>query len=320
MDNPAFQVDVADVEVHQVYVLKSSSGLSSSGEAARRSCTKCHGRMSSFSLDRHLFCTKCRGSECTVSSRCDECFSWTKDEMEGYVKLRKSLTSKSKKNKSSSRSSSSPPRSTAPDSDLDSRFAAQFDSVNKVMDKKLVEMSTALMSKFSLMLAQFQSGPNLTSLSGDSAIPGYSGCHTEPPSLQTPVCTKSRTGLRFREGEEDPVLHESRLAQDRSRSSVGKTSESSRDPPMEDTDSPQGSQHDPGFTSVGQSGAEDDDKDSVADPPLLDKTYARLVNFLHNRFPHSQPFTAVHVPPRCEFEDFFSINNPAPSTKQNFKV
>ena len=129
LDNPGFQVDVADVEVHQVDVPK-FSGSSSSGEAARRSCSKYHGRMSSFSLDRHLFCTKCRGSECTVSSRCDECFSWTKEEMEGYVKLRKSLTSKSRKTKSSSRSSSSPPRSTAPDSDLDSRFAAQYDSVN----------------------------------------------------------------------------------------------------------------------------------------------------------------------------------------------
>ena len=181
------------------------------------------------------------------------------------------------------------------------------------------------------MLAQFQSGPNLTSLSGDSAVPGYSGCHTEPPSLRTPFCTKSRTGLWFREGEEDPVPHESRLAQDRSRSSVGKTAESSRDPPVEDTDSPQGqgSQHDPGFSSVGQSGAdyayhdddeEDDDKESVADLPPLDKTYARLVNFIHNRFPHSQPFKAALVPPRCEFKDFFSIDDPAPSTKQNLKV
>ena len=51
------------------------------------------------------------------------------------VMLRKSLTSKSRKTKFSSRSSSSSPWSTAPDSDLDSRFAAQFDSVNKVMDK-----------------------------------------------------------------------------------------------------------------------------------------------------------------------------------------
>ena len=62
------------------------------------------------------------------------------------------------------------------------------------------------------MFAQFQSGINQTSLSADSAVLGYSGCQTEPPSLQTPVCTKSRTGLRFREGKEDPVPHELGLA------------------------------------------------------------------------------------------------------------
>ena len=180
------------------------------------------------------------------------------------------------------------------------------------------------------MVAQLQSGSNIASFSGDSAVPGYSGCHTEPPSLQTPVCTKSHTGLRFREGEDDPVPHESRLDQDNSmpRVSVGKASESSRDSPSEDTDRPQGqnSQNEPGFTYEGQSGAdysfhdddeEDDDKESVADPPPLDKTYARLVSFIHNRFPHSQPSTAAHAPPQCEFEDFFSINDPAPSTKQS---
>ena len=68
--------------------------------------------MSSFSLDRHLFCIKCRGDECDVNSHCDECFSCTKEEMEGYVKLRKTLSSKSKKSKNPSKSSSSPPRST----------------------------------------------------------------------------------------------------------------------------------------------------------------------------------------------------------------
>ena len=62
------------------------------------------------------------------------------------------------------------------------------------------------------MLAQFQSGINQTSLSDGSAVPGYSGCQTEPPSLQLPVSTKSRTGLRFQEGKEDPVPHESGLA------------------------------------------------------------------------------------------------------------
>ena len=85
LDNPGFQVEVTDVEVHQSDVPKSSSGSSLSGESTRRSCNKCHGRMSSFSLDKHLFCIKCRGSECSVTSRCDECFEWTKEEMESYV-------------------------------------------------------------------------------------------------------------------------------------------------------------------------------------------------------------------------------------------
>ena len=125
--------------------------------------------------------------------------------------------------------------------------------------------------------------------------------------------------------------HESHLVQDRSWASVGKASAASRYPPVEDSDIPQGqgSQRDPGFANRGQSGAdyeyhhhdeEDDDKESVAGSPPLDKTYARLVNFIHNRFPHLQPSTAAHVPPRCEFEEFFSVNDPAPSTKQNLKV
>ena len=91
--------------------------------------------------------------------------------MEGYVKLRKSLTSKGRKSKTS-RSSSSPPRSTPPDSDFDHKMAAQFDPVHKSVDKKHEEISSSLMSKFSSMLAQFQSGFNPTSVSEDSAVPG----------------------------------------------------------------------------------------------------------------------------------------------------
>ena len=46
--------------------------------------------------------------------------------MEGYVKLRKTLSSKSKKSKTPSKSFSPPPRSTAPDVDIDSKLAAQL--------------------------------------------------------------------------------------------------------------------------------------------------------------------------------------------------
>ena len=110
LDNPGFEIDVSDqVDIHQSDVSQPSSGSSSSGESTHRSCARCHGRMSSFSLDRHLFCIKCRGSECDQNSRCDECLSWTKEEMEGYIKLRKSLSSKSKKSKNPLKTSAHPP-------------------------------------------------------------------------------------------------------------------------------------------------------------------------------------------------------------------
>ena len=43
--------------------------------------------MNSFSLDKHLFCIKCRGRECSLMSKCDECILWTKEEMESYESL-----------------------------------------------------------------------------------------------------------------------------------------------------------------------------------------------------------------------------------------
>ena len=56
LDNPGFQLDVSDqVDIHQADVPRPVSGSSLSGESTRRSCARCHGRMSSFSLDRHLF-------------------------------------------------------------------------------------------------------------------------------------------------------------------------------------------------------------------------------------------------------------------------
>ena len=57
------------------------------------------------------------------------------------------------------------------------------------------------------MLVQFNLGVTTPTNSYHYEVLRYSGCQTEPPSLQLPVSTKSRTGLRFREGEGDPVPH-----------------------------------------------------------------------------------------------------------------
>ena len=179
------------------------------------------------------------------------------------------------------------------------------------------------------MLEQFQLGLNPQSFPEDSAVPGYSACLSEPPSLRPSVSIKSRTGLRFREGGEDPVPHESVLAQGISsaRYSLDETPETFQHPPSGDTGKPQGgSQRAPGFSGENQSGAgfesqhqedDEDDKDSVVELPPPDKTYARLVEYIYDRFPHSRPASAPRLPPRCEFEDFFAISDSTPTSRQN---
>ena len=44
---------------------------------------------------------------------------------------------------------------------------------------------------------------------------------------------------------------------------------------------------------------DDDDRDSVAEPPALDKTSSRLIRFIY-KFAHSRPLTDASAPPRCE--------------------
>ena len=106
-------MDITDAEVHSSDPHQSSGSSSTqSGDTARRPCKNCHGRMSSFSLDKHLYCIKCCVSDCNLMSRCHECMQWTKEELEAYMKVHRSLTSKGK------RSKSSPPRSKPPESDV----------------------------------------------------------------------------------------------------------------------------------------------------------------------------------------------------------
>ena len=74
LESPGFSIDVSDqVDVHQsdTGILQSSGNSSTSGDSTRRSCLRCHGRMSSLSLDRHTFCSKCHGADCDLDNKCD---------------------------------------------------------------------------------------------------------------------------------------------------------------------------------------------------------------------------------------------------------
>ena len=101
-----------------------------------------------------------------------------------YIKLRKSLYSKIKRN------TSSPPRSIPHDRDTDKFNPAQLDSVQKLINDSITTMSDNLMAKFSSMFDQYQSRQHNISCTSSSAVPG-----NQPPVLrQRPVSqlTESR--------------------------------------------------------------------------------------------------------------------------------
>ena len=279
LENPGFSMDVSDqVDIHQPDVSRMSSGSSASSmESTCHSCSRCHGRMSSFSLDRHMFCTKCRGSDCDQSTRCDDSLSWTKEELGSYIKLWKSLSSKSKnKSKSSLKTSSSPPRSTAPESDIDARLFAQLITVNKTIHDKISAMFNSLLSQFSEMLDRFRSSMPNSSFSVDPAVPGQSVSHTESLSLRHPVSTEYQR-LRFQGDGVDLVPHGSGLGQGTGvsldRPAVGADVAHSQDLPSEDFGN---AQHPPGpagpkvafakpLEAVGAHDSEEDDEDDKRD-------------------------------------------------------
>ena len=284
----------------------------------RPSCKKCHGRMSSFSLDKHLFCFKCRGSDCNLVYRCDECMKWTKEEMESYVKLRRSLSSKGKQSKSS------PPWSIPHDSDIDISIATH--SINKSVDQKIDAMSANLLAKFSSMLDKLQPRLNSPSFPDPSTVLGYSACLSEPPSRRPTDRIKCPAGLRFRKGGEEPVPHEDEIASARV---IDETPETPHHPPG-DAGEPQGRRSAPAFVRHHQAGAvfdfqpedddDDDDRESNADNAPSDRAYNRLMHYIHDRFPYLEPASAPQAPPRCEFEEFFSTSEAASSGKPNLTL
>ena len=88
LDEPGFTPPVPPVR---------PSSSESSVEApvdGRRKCSSCPRRMSIKSADRHTVCVSCRGFNCDIDFRCDECLEWSEEEILKYAKYRKSLKSR----------------------------------------------------------------------------------------------------------------------------------------------------------------------------------------------------------------------------------
>ena len=323
MDNLGFSDSVADVQDAP----KSFGSSSASSAQPQRSCGRCPSRMSSIDRDKHLICIRCRGYECSVDLRCEECEGWSKEDMLAHEKIRKSLASKSKgRGKSSTKVTKKPASlpSTSANVDLDNRFAAQYDRMLKEMDDRMELLSSSLLNQIKSLFDNPQS--NNPYSEDASAFLGQAGVQTvpEPPQPHDKsACVRSREHLVCEGGT---GAQASGLAQAQSSNVKNLPKAKIVQPPgfkggFQDVPSGSGGprgRREHCFDEDDYMDDEDDDvddKDSLAEAPL-DRTFARLVDYIYERFPHLEPQIVASSAPRCEYESYFSIADPPePSCK-----
>ena len=102
--------------------------------------------MSKKTFGRHTVCVACRGSDCDIDHRCEECTEWPEEELLLYVKSCRSLKSKRSKPKTQAppplppTASSVPSSHPAPRSDFESRLdliASQVSALSDLLQSRL---------------------------------------------------------------------------------------------------------------------------------------------------------------------------------------
>ena len=133
---------------------------------ARRKCIACPRRMSEKTADRHTLCVSCRGFDCDLDTRCEECLEWPEEEVKLYAKYRKSLKSKDS-SKSKPSAPPPPPADSVPSSQPPARadIQSQVDSLHATVTSLAEDLSARLdaltASLLSPHLSQLSSQPQL---------------------------------------------------------------------------------------------------------------------------------------------------------------
>ena len=168
--------------------------------------------MSSFSVDRHSICSKCRGIDCTFDCRCDECMSWSVEEMESYVKLRKSLASKSKKKSTSALKTPSSSGLQAPSVDVDEQIRAHIATFSQDVDDRLASVSSSIMTRLDELFSQFRSNVSNRFLPAEPEVSGLTPPTGQSLPLRRSVSTHVNP-MRFQRDVGGPVSQSSGSAQ-----------------------------------------------------------------------------------------------------------
>ena len=315
----------------------------------RRKCSSCPRRMSKKSADRHTLCVSCRGFDCNLNNRCEECLEWSEEEVVKYAKCRKSLKSR----ESSSRKTSvpTPPLTTSGPSPQPAPHPsqqpapqpaprpAQRDDIQSQVDslafnfQSLSETLTSQLNDFmNRFLSQSQSScrPRLGTDAGESH-PGRTAGERRmfqgegapsrtplvPPSTFTPLTHDSRA-LQPEQSGRAPPRSPSYAALRASARQAPRPPPPFGAPPQPSTSGwvPRGPPPPRSRRDSSESESEASDNESVTS--VRDSASARLADLIYEVCPDSRPLFDARAP-RCGYEAWFGQPEAAAS-KQRFRM
>ena len=315
----------------------------------RCKCSSCPRRMSKKSADRHTICVSCRGFDCDLNNRCEECLEWSEEEVVKYAKYHKSL--KSRELSSRKTSMPTPPLTTSGPSPQPAPHPAQQpapqpaprpaqrDDIQSQVDslsfnfQSLSETLTSQLNDFmNRFLSQSQSScqPRLGPDAGESH-PGRTAGESRmfqgegapsrtplvPPSTFTPLTHDSRAPQLDPSGRAPP--HSPSYAAPRaSARQAPRPQPPFGAPPQPSTSGwvPSGPSPPRSRRDSSESESEASDNDSVTS--VRDSASARLADLIYEVCPDSRPLFDARAP-RCGFEAWFGQPE-ATASKQRFRM
>ena len=336
LDEPGFKPPVTPVPAPP----SSSDSTVEAPSDGRRKCIACPRRMSKKTADRHTLCVNCRGFDCDINTRCEECLEWPVEEVRLYAKYRKSLKSKDSSSKAKASVPTPPPADSrcspqpAPRTDLHSQvdsLRATVQSLSDTISSRLNDFMSQILSQSNQLSSQPRLGPDAGEpqpgqTAGESRMFQALGAPRRtplvPPSNITPLLQDVRAPASEQLGSAPSLPRSAPVAAPHSSAPQAPPHPPPHfevPPPQPSTSGwvppgppPARSRHD----SRSSSESEASEADSVV--TVRDSTSSRLSDLIYEVCANSRPLVDARAP-RCGFEAWFGQPE-ATASRQRFRL
>ena len=280
---------------------------------SRSKCVTCPRRMSAKTADRHTVCVVCRGYDCNLETRCEECIEWPDDEeVRLYAKMRKSLKLKgSSKHRLKPSASPPPPAASIPPSQPHALvdMQIQVDRLNSMMttlSESLFARMDALQASLAPSVPQPSSRPSHRPDAG-SPQPGVTAGESRMFQALGETSRKFEESVRLDQGVRPPRQeYATPSAASQPRAAPGAAPHPSAFVPPQPSTSgwvPSGPQ--PPRSRGSRSSSESEASKTESEFAARESSSSRLADLIYEVCPHSRLLLDDSCPPRCEFEGWF---------------